>query len=317
MSDLLPLVVAALNDNIAVQAQEEITKLREELDLSQSVEIVRAADDEDEPVVVYASGLFQKGEYDASNPNLWQVDLESNEKTPRCRLADLRDCIICVGGGFQLESLDDELRNRAGYEGFFDADECDGDNAKAVSFCFCPNTLWLTVLVHGWPREEWEAVVEGDRIDPEEVISFLVETVASRHPETTVEFKDISFTVKSINRALARLLPPRRKEEVRAERDGRETEESQAYSDLFSFVGKTMRNLGNRSGMALFLRQMEEIMALLSDLDIQDRNDDNEEAIITLVTGFERLGGERLREIMYGQIAQADDEEITEVDGNA
>lgn len=310
MSDLLPLVAAALNDKVAFEAHEELVELRKQLELSRSVEIIRAADDENEEVVVYASAQFQDGKY-SDNPNLWQVDLERRGEM-NCRLADLRDCRICVGGGFPLDSLDDQLDNRAIYEGFLDPDGIDSDNAKAVRFCFCPNALWLTVVVHGWPREAWEAVIETD---PEDVIRFLVETVAAQYPETTVEFKAVSFVVGTIQGALKRLLPPKRKEEVRAERDERDAEDSRAHSDLSDFVAMTMRDLGNQSGSAIFIPQVDEVMSLLFLLDVHERNDDTEPVITALIAAHDQIGRDRVEEVIARQLAEANDGEEGDGEG--
>ena len=68
MSDLLPLVAAALQDNVAVEAAKEISALRKEREDAHKVEVLRARnngndEDEDDPVVVYASAPFESGEY--------------------------------------------------------------------------------------------------------------------------------------------------------------------------------------------------------------------------------------------------------------
>ena len=94
ISDLLPLVAAALNDQAAADAAKELATAREERDMSQRVEVIRAindGDDEDEDgeTIVYASAMFEDGQY-ASNPNLWEVTLQQNNNNI-CRLADLRD----------------------------------------------------------------------------------------------------------------------------------------------------------------------------------------------------------------------------------
>jgi len=325
MSDLLPLVVATLRDRVAVDAAEEIANLKRQLAVSRSVEILRAAGDgeEDDEAVVYASAQFLDGQY-SFNPNLWQVDFvqrldDDDETTTTCRLADLRGCRICVGGGITLDSLDDELANRATYDGFFDPDDdADGDNSKAVKFCFCPNTLWLTIVVHGWPREEWEAVIAADNVNPDDVMSFLVETVASDHPEATVEFKDICFTVRTVHGALKRLLPQQRREEVRAERDGRDHEANRAQSELMHFIATAMRNQGNQNGSALFIPQLNEVMRILAELGISEL-DNNEAVITTIVVGYEQLGrdgmDEVIRRMQDGHMAEDGDEEDMDEDG--
>ncbi len=217
ISDLLPLVAVALNDQAAADAARELAIAREERDRSHRVEVLRAIDngdveDEDDETVVYASALFEDGQYHG-NPNLWDVTLEQNSSNI-CRLADLRDCHICVGGGFPVATLDDTDPHDASFGGSIQGGE--GDICE-VSFCFCPHATWLVLLIHGWPRREWEiAQMEGI----EDLVSFLV-GVGATHPGATVEFTAVTFSVTSIHGALKRLLPPQRKEEVRAERDRR------------------------------------------------------------------------------------------------
>jgi hypothetical protein len=216
MSDLLPLVAAALNDKVAGEAHEEIIGLRRDLEVSRSLEIVRAnGNDEDEATVVYASAQFLSGRY-SRNPDLWQVDFVRGSST--CRLSDLSDCVLCVGGGFPLASLGDGLGNHASFRGYAPSADKDGDNAKAVSFV-CPNSICVKVLVHGWPRHDWEFMIEVFGVAPEDMVSLLVESIASDYPEATVEFVSTSFLAKTIHGALKRLLPPRRRLELQAERD--------------------------------------------------------------------------------------------------
>jgi hypothetical protein len=179
ISDLLPLVAVALNDKAAADAAKELATALEERDVSRRVEVLRAInngedEDEDGETIVYGCCLFEDGQY-GNNTNLWDVTLKQSSNNV-CRLADLRDCHICVGGGFPVASLDDNLANSAIFEGWIDGDESDegeesGDTCK-VSFCFSPHTIWLTLLIHGWPREEWEAVIQANDIDPSDVLPF-------------------------------------------------------------------------------------------------------------------------------------------------
>jgi len=309
MSDLLPLVVAALNDKVAAESQEELTKLRKGLELSQSIEIIRAAnngkdEDEDENTIVYASTQFQDGEY-AYNPNLWQVNLEPCGSTT-CRLTNLRNCQICVGGGFPIASLDDEMPNSPPCDGFLDPDLVnDGDNSKAVSFCFSPNSLWLIIVIHGWPREDWEQIIQANTLAPEDSIRFLVETLAPKYPEASVEFKSVSFVVPTIHGALKRLLPPKRKELARADRDSKED-----YSSLVYNVTMTMRNQGNQNSSALFIPQMNEVIESLEELGIREWNRSNEELITGLVTLYENAGQEGLHEVIR-RLQYGDEEDET------
>ena len=223
ISDLLPLVAVALNDKAAADAAKELDAALKERDTAHRVEVLRARnnggdEDENEETIVYASALFEDGKYLAHNTNLWSLDLRQGSV---CRLADLRDCHVCVGGGFPVASLDDQLPHTAGFQVFIDGNESsddEGDEVK-VSFCFSPHSIWLSVLIHGWPREEWEAFIRADIVGPDDTMKYLVDTVATRYPDATVEFSDMNFVTKSIHGALKRLLPPKRVMEVRAERE--------------------------------------------------------------------------------------------------
>jgi len=323
MSDLLPLVLAAVNDKAAADAQEEIAELRKQLDVSRSVEIIRAADarddddagdEDDDEVVVYASAQFQDGKYAPRNPHyLWQVYLKTNQEAT-CRLADLRRCRLCVGGGFPLASLDDDFGHREDYEAFIDPDEeSDTDNSKTVSFRI--NSLWVVLVVHGWPRAEWEAVIEADDLAPNSVIEFLVETVALNHPEATIEFKYALFVVRTIPAVLKRLLPLKRKKEVEAERNAAllvcDSDEFRAYTDLAHFVQRTMRDRGNSDGSALFYPQCKEVMDILMRFGVYEHTDDNEEFIINVIATYERVGRGGVEEAIqeFRQLDEEDDDE--------
>jgi hypothetical protein len=235
ISDLLPLMAVALNDKAAADAAKELATALKERDTAHRVEVLRARDnggdeDENEDTIVYASALFEDGHYLPHNTNLWSINLRQDDQFV-CRLADLRDCHVCVGGGFPVATLDDQLPHTAGFQVFIDGNESsddEGDEVK-VSFCFSPHSIWLSVLIHGWPREEWEAVIQEDNVGPDDTMEFLVDTVANQYPDATVEFSDMCFVTKSIHGALKRLLPPKRVVEVRAEREENENRANPEY----------------------------------------------------------------------------------------
>lgn len=304
MSDLLPLVAATLRDKVVSDALEEINALKKQLDVSRRVEIIRAKangddEDEDEDVVVYASGRLQDGRYGA-NPNLWQIDLkhgkdESSSMPFRCRLADLRDCHICVGGGFPMATLDDALPNNAPMEGWLE-NESDGEFATAL-VCFCPHATWLTFAIHGWPKREWEVVAQQRSYDSDAIISYLVETVASAYPEATVEFVEVSFVANVIGGGLKRLLPAKRREEVRLEREERQREEEsdenfQAWRVLHTFVATTMREFGNEATHSHFLLQVDEVVGFLNSIGIHERSEENDQVITHIVSLYESAGAQ-------------------------
>jgi len=230
-------------------------------------------EDEDGETIVYGCCLFEDGQY-GNNTNLWDVTLKQSSNNV-CRLADLRDCHICVGGGFPVASLDDNLANSAIFEGWIDGDESDegeesGDTCK-VSFCFSPHTIWLTLF-------------------------FLVEDVVAQYPDATVEFKNVIFVTGSIHGALKRLLPPKRKEEVRADRDRRRQENNPESDALYQFVSRTMRERGNDAHRTLFLPQLYLIVGFLSAMGI-DRLGENDEFIMTAIETHAQHGDVGLRDL--------------------
>ena len=298
MSDLLPLIATVLKDKVAIEAREEIDGLKR--DIARSVEIVRAQredENEDSEVVVYASGQFQDGKY-GGNANLWQVDLKSAAGQASCRLVDLRECLLCVGGGFLLESLNDQQSNRAHYEGFLDRYDHDSDTSKTVSFCFCPNSTWLTIVVHGWPRESWQADVEEDTVY---TITELVKIVGTKFPDATIEFLEVSFVSGNFHAALKRMLPPKRKTAVRAERD----ERGRQWSQLVGHVAVTMQQQGNRNDSALY-----EVMDMLTrSFGIEEVTPENEELIENIIGIYQRCGRDtgRAEAVIQRTLDQMDD----------
>jgi len=293
MSDLLPLIAAALNDKVAEDALKEINDLKQQLKIATSVEILKYNEEDDTVMpTVQASGQFQDGNY-AHNPNLWQVELLPSSTLTTCRLADLGKCRVCVGGGFPVAKLDTENFNSL-CSGWLDPGEHhDTETSKAVSFCI--GGTWLKIVVHGWPRTAWEAVIQEDNLDARDMASFLVETIATEFPDATVTFVYISLLVSNISGALLRLLPPSRTREVEEELDARNTEDNVAYSRLSGHVTMTIRNLGNVEGSALFIPKVNDVMAVLARLGIhglteEDIDPELAEEIQTVIERVERSG---------------------------
>jgi hypothetical protein len=287
MSDLLPLVAAALNDKVAADAAKELATAVEERDRSHRVEVLRALnngedEDEDGETIVYGCGLFEDGQYHHSNPNLWHVKLDKSSGNI-CLLADLRECHVCVGGGFPVASLDDTLSHNSGFAGFINGNEGQlPEHAVEVSVCFSPHFTWLDFWIYGWPREEWEAVIQAD-LGQVNIIPFLVEHVAAQYPDATVEFKGISFVAARIRGALKRLLPSKRKEEVRADRDKRIAEED--WQEVVAFVESTMRERG------IFAQyKLQSILYMLSFTKVKKRTELHDECIVRMINKCEESG---------------------------
>jgi hypothetical protein len=224
-----------------------------------------------------------------------------------CRLADLKSCRICVGGGIQVDSLDnDDEANRAPFEGFWNSTDADYDEDEpvSVSFCFSPNAMWLNCWVYGWPRREWVSVVTAENaddehfVDIEDVMDYLVDTVAARHPNATVDFRTVSFNVSTVHGAIQRMLPPARKQELDAERV-----EHQASFDLYDFVATTMRDRGNENNFAIFSSQQATIMYTLDRLRIR-KVADNQEMITFVIAQYEQLGDAGTDEIFRNSLLE-------------
>jgi hypothetical protein len=176
-----------------------------------------------------------------------------------------------------------------------DQDE-DSDNTKAVKICFPPNITCLTFVVHGWPRQEWEvtmAALANKNFDPSGLMEHLVETVATRHPNATVEFNNVAFLKSNVRGALKRLPPPSRREEMQAYRARRE--EGEAYSMLAFSIATTMRDRGNRSPH--FVTQMNDILDAATQLGIGRHHGSNEDVVTYLIAQYDEVGRAGLQEM--------------------
>ena len=246
-SDLLPLVATVLNDKVAADAHDEINSLRRRNALLSSVNIIQQRsnssnvdninddgdDDAHDDGVAIASAQFQNGWFD-DNYNWWRVEFNSSPPFS-CRLADLKSCYVNVGGGFPVA----DFGNPNNFEGRWDFSRSavtstikkyDGDNTKLASF-FMGNGVrfWLSAVVHGWPREDWKNAMielddylEHDAIDDSHTnVDYLVEVVADKFPDATIEFVEVAFEISSMRGAFRKLIPDRRMLEVVAEQDER------------------------------------------------------------------------------------------------
>ena len=101
-SDLLPLVAAALNDQVAADAAKDLATAREERDMPRRVEVLRSIndgedEDEDGETIVYGSALFEDGQYSEINTNMWEVKLEQNSSSI-CLFRSERLSYLCWWG---------------------------------------------------------------------------------------------------------------------------------------------------------------------------------------------------------------------------
>jgi len=291
MSDLLPLVATVLKDKVAVDAQNEITHLRDRLNLAQAVEIIctfPTNSNEGEDFRVYASGSFVDGNY-SGNPNLFQVDLKPQNYT--CKLSELRGCQICVGGGFPVASLDDLDFDNPPFEVIIASIEDEDSDEKVFRLCFSPNTIWLEVVVKGWPKSAWQTLVEEDPDwESGEGVAYLVDQVSPKFPEATVEFTSVCFVAKNIQSTIKRLIPAKRLAMLEQEKNERLNDpENIDFGKLFEFTARGLRIAGDNSGPALFLPKIYEILECLGTVGV--RAIDGVESVVSLFISVYHEGG--------------------------
>jgi len=237
MSDLLPLVIAALKDKSLVDAKEELDDLQRRVETFTSIEIIHGAtavpgdvfeDDDVCDIIVYASGKLEDGEVQQleEGVNFWQVDMDKNtshsnegNNSPACKLKDLGKCHVCTLGGLSNHQL-------------VHAAECfmhETDGEIRCGMRFVANfSLWVHFTIDGWPKEEWKPF-DGypfSRHDPllprpfpdeSRMVQYFQQTVAKNHPEATVNFESIAIKTSRIQGPLRRVLTNSRKQQVKAE----------------------------------------------------------------------------------------------------
>ena len=253
MSDLLPLVIAALREKTLVDTKEELDSLYKRVETSTSIEVIHEAtnisgDDDEEDIVVCASGKFEDG-YFGNSPNLWEVPLHDNKRRPTTtyKLKDLEKCCVCVGGGFTIQSLLSDVS-----EGWLDSGK---DGTIGINLCFGGYfTLWVCFIVDGWPKEEWEPLLQGELFpEPEEVIQYLVGTVARNHPEATARFETVSFVATTIQGPLRRVLTKKRKQQMEEEK-----KEIRKESVLREFIRIVIDQMAEQQRQDLWLDHLQE-----------------------------------------------------------
>jgi hypothetical protein len=190
MSDLAPFVAAVLRDKVVQELMEENEAMRKQVATFKTVEITGPDGDP-----VYTRAQFDEDGGYHSNPNLWSVHFPEGKQLLPIPLSMLEDIQIRLGGEDKA-SFNDEYSVEA-Y--FLDENTRDHENGKVVTFYFSgSSSLWLAVMVDGWPRERWQATVD-EQWDAEELFGHLVQTVASEAPSgKLVTFLEVDFVVKSV-----------------------------------------------------------------------------------------------------------------------
>jgi hypothetical protein len=134
--------------------------------------------------------------------------------------------------------------------------------------------------------------MQDNLLDGDSAIEFLVDDVADRYPQATVEFKDVSFVANHIHGSIKRLLPADRSREIHAERDGRNSAENQGFERLHFFVARTMREVGKHENASLFVTQVSEVIELLISMGARDApaNDCESSVMTGLIEDYEANG---------------------------
>ena len=216
MSDLLPLVITALREKTFVDTKEELDDLYKRVETATSIEVIHEAtsiprDDDADDIVVYASEKFEDG-YFSENNTYWEVPLNNDNGPTTCKLKDLEECYICVGGGFTIQTLYSGTVTPT--YGWLDEDENNG-KIKCSMFLEGYIRMWARFSIDGWPKEEWEPVVRAADNDPvNHLIQYLRDTVANNHPEATARFTLLSFAPYAIQGPLKRVVIEKQKQQV-------------------------------------------------------------------------------------------------------
>jgi len=304
MSDLFPLVAEVLKDKASLDALEEIAKLKEKSDIGQSVEVIRSVQyyEEDKDRVVYASGLLKNGKFSVNHDNfgMFEVNFVNNNE---CPIIDLRDCQLCFGGGFPVGE-------QLGYsKGWSDWNE--DDNSLLITIRFLPDDTILTLMLLGWPSDDYEAKIQSNELDPNNIVmDYLINMLAFEYPNAIVRFKNVSFREKKILGPLNRFLTLEEKRATMHEMEEFEMVEQIAsfeanqYDALMLEVGTRMQEVGMTVDLEEFPMQVETIVNTLIRLSIQDSELINNIVDVYRTTGldglqaFEAEQRERIRELI-------------------
>jgi hypothetical protein len=207
MSDLAPFVASVLYDRVLADTKQENDSLKEQLQKSRAVQIIG------ENGTVYAEAQFEDGSY-RGNPNLWLVNF--TEQLAPCRLSDLTNVKICIGGICKAHFVNNSI-----FEGIIERDEESTyvDGWGYINFCFAgAGECWLSVKVGPFASEV--AFSQLRDIDAEDMASFLTQELAVNHPELSVSFEHTAFFVNSVKGAIQNLnLNPAIEEEAQMRRE--------------------------------------------------------------------------------------------------
>jgi hypothetical protein len=160
-------------------------------------------------------------------------------------------------GGAVLASFN----NHVYFETSLDEDARDHENGKVVTFLFSgSSSLWLAVMVDGWPRERWLATIDEGIIDAEEpLLGHLVQTIATEAPAgKMVTFLEVDFSVNSVRGVIETL-------DFNAAQDLQQQREDLTFLEV---ILTRMRTAGNDAGPSEISAQALAILSALARVGV-------------------------------------------------
>jgi hypothetical protein len=267
MSAFAPFVAAAIRDKVVLELMEENEDMRKQvakLRHFKTVEITGPGGDR-----VYTRAQFDEDGGYKGNPNLWSVHFPTDQQLVPCPLPMLDGIQVRLGGVVHAAFIN---TNNASFETSLDEDARDHENGKVVSFLFSgSSSLWLTVMVDGWPRERWQATIDEDIIDAEEpLLGHLVQTIATEAPTNKmVTFLEVDFFVNSVRGVIETL-------DFNADQDLEQRREELTFLEV---ILARMRTAGNDAGPPEISAQALAILSALARVGVRGVGDLYELAI--------------------------------------
>jgi hypothetical protein len=209
MSDLAPFVAATLRDKVVQDLMEENEAMQKQIRQSRSVEITGPGGSP-----LYSRAQFDEdGYFNENNPNLWEVAFPGTQDLS-CPLSILEGIEVRLGGVLKAKYTDNSV-----FETFLDIDGRDSDDGKVANFYFAgASKLWLAARIDGWPRQSWQATIDQNFDNIDELFSHLRDDVAIENPNKTVHFLEVSFVVTSVSGLMQSLnLDPAMEEDAERE----------------------------------------------------------------------------------------------------
>jgi hypothetical protein len=183
MLDLAPALVAedkAVNDTMEKSQQSHET--------TRVIQIANGA--------VYAQTHLACKEYGNAG-HQWAVifpsEQESSSSSPP-PLSLLRE--IEINMGHESKIILNTTNNLIG--GYLVPDPRDYDNGKVVKIFSSDATtsLWVSVMIHGWPKAHWEAVInQGLQADGRDAMHYIYGDLAVESPQKTFTFLEMTFVL--------------------------------------------------------------------------------------------------------------------------